>query len=174
MYGIKQYLRELKSQRRVDLCSPKTFSIIIVLVVVGYRGAKKGWCFKNLRGQSYLMQYVFLINLTPFFLKKKSVEKWDRVGQKMAAAVGLYGGSWVKSVVAHFDNLKSLLGSQNALWYWLEVNEGILTVKTKFHVFASLEMMILYVIRGGGWVVNFFHCLYNPTPKTKIWFNLHK
>ena len=26
----------------------------------------------------------------------------------------------------------------------------------------------------GGWVVNFFHCLYNPIPKTKIWFNLHK
>ena len=24
-------------------------------------------------------------------------------------------GSWVKSVFAHFDNLKSLLGSQNAL-----------------------------------------------------------
>ena len=23
-------------------------------------------------------------------------------------------------------------------------------------------------------MVNFFHCLYNPTPKTKIWFNLHK
>ena len=26
LYGIKQYLRELESQRRVDLCSPKTFS----------------------------------------------------------------------------------------------------------------------------------------------------
>ena len=60
------------------------------------------------------------------------------------------GGSWVKSVFAHFDNLKSLLGSQNALWYWLVVNEGILTVKNKFHVFASLKMMILYVIRGVG------------------------
>ena len=58
------------------------------------------------------------------------------------------------------------------MWYWLVVNEGILTVKNKFHVFASLKTMILYVIRG--WVVNFFHCLYNPTPKTKIWFNLYK
>ena len=68
----------------------------------------------------------------------------------MVAAVGLYGGSWVKCVFAHFDNLKSLLGSQNVLWYWLVVNEGILNVKNKFQVFASLKMMILYVIREGG------------------------
>ena len=30
------------------------------------------------------------------------------------------------------------------------VNEGILNVKNKFQVFASLKMMILYVIREGG------------------------
>ena len=67
----------------------------------------------------------------------------------MAAAVGLYKGVLGKICFSHFNNL-SLLGSQNVLWYWLVVNEGILTVKNKFHIFASLKMMILYVIRGVG------------------------
>ena len=63
------------------------------------------------------MQYVYLINLTPFFFflkkkrlknetesaKKKKKKKYDGRGRDE-------GGSWKKIIFAYFDNLKSLLG----------------------------------------------------------------
>ena len=47
--------------------------------------------------------------------------------------------------------------------------EGILTVKNKFHVFRVSENDDFVCRRGVHlYVVNFFHCPYSPTPKTKI------
>ena len=43
-----------------------------------YTGAKKGSCFRFLRGPPYMMQYVLLSILTPFFIEIDQKMSWCR------------------------------------------------------------------------------------------------
>ena len=67
------HLKEIR-QRVFKICLFLVSLYFIVLVVVGYTGAKKGSCFKFLRVPAFLMQYDLLSILTPFFIE---------IGQKM-------------------------------------------------------------------------------------------
>ena len=135
---------------------------------MGYTGAKKGWCFKNIKYMSSLKQYVFLSNLIPFF--KKSVKKWDSAGQKLFRGGGLKGGlkkNGCPQIVISLKPFKTIfmswdidLGSMNSFPHW-NYNSGFYCLKNgPFDRFY------------GGCFIFFFWWLCNPHLRWKSKFKV--
>ena len=72
--------------------------------------------------------------------------RWSR--SKNESQGGIVGGSEVKSIFVHIDDMKHNLRYLSVLSYREVVNKSILTVKNELHVFVFQKTMILYIIRG--------------------------